>query len=709
MAEERVDGTPWFARLTEILGLWVVVIVQPLFGLIGENAPFLLHHRPDAIDLATWVAVWVFAVPALLWLSEWLVGRWSPRAGRRLHSVVLGSLVGLFVLSLVRRAGDPLPNWLWVVVALGATWLGMSAVDRWPGLRQFFGLLALAAPIVVWLFWSSSGAEAARAVAGRTAAQPAEAVGRGAVSDGERDDLPAPVVWVVFDELPLLSILDAELEVDADLCPNLAALSREAIWYRNARTVWPMTNPSIASMLTGRVVDPSVPPTHEQYPRNLFTLAEPTHDVSPFELMTSMAPSTPQEVGDRPPRGRRLAALLSDSSIVAAHQLLPPTLGALPPIDNRWGDFGAARVVRGRGDAEADAGEKTPWTFALTDGRGRRFEQFLEAIESGDRPGLYFAHVMLPHLPYRYLPSGRVYGGRAVYGQASTAWNENEWFALDTYQRHLLQVGYVDHLIGLLIERLRETGLWDSAVVVITSDHGASHWPGQDRRVPQDTEHPEDIFQIPLFIKSPGQRSGGIDDRPVRTTDVLPTVAALVGWALDSSVTGASLVYDGSRSATDEMPEFVPDRESLARKLELFDPSDGTFRWVAFGAYAELVGREADELDVGMPKGSDHSCEAQLDQLPVLESWDPEGRFSPARWTGSIECERSLPVDAFVALALNGRIAATAKLQAGRDGLTSFAAMTPEALLRSGANDVGLFLLLDDGTGFRAESVRIRP
>lgn len=694
--------TPRFIDLLAIVGLWCLAILQPLLDLVGDNAPFLLHHRVDGIDLAMWVAVMALGPPLLLWTLVEAGEYWLGEGFRsRARGAILGALVVVLALGILRKLGDPLPPWLLLPLLISALWLAVSLIRSAPGLRRFLVFLALALPITVALFWSSPGAKAARATAERESGATFLPEAPAPADDAARD--APPVVLVVFDELPLVSILDADLGIDADLCPNLAALLESATWFRNAHTVWPWTNPSIVSMLIGREAERRVPPTRASYPENLLTWLEPTHEVRAFELLTAMAPPGAVELLPRASRTARLRGLALDSAVVVAHQLLPPGLGAwLPPIGSRWGDFWSGRVVRGRGDPDAEPIESTPWAFALADARGRQFDVFLRSIEEGQRPGLYFAHVMLPHMPYRYLPSGQVYGGRPVYEHRSTVWRENEWFALETYQRHLLQVGFVDHLVGRLVERLKSIGLWDRTLVILTSDHGASHWPGQDRRAPHETEHPDDILRVPLFVKIPGQSVGGIDDRAAPSVDVLPTVAAVLGRTIPWSTSGRSLLGeprevvarrfgDPARGEMVFPGGFAPDRESLARKLELFDPASGEVRWVRFGPYRELIGRKVGDLTrTGSAEGP--GCSAVLDQLAVLESFAPDSAYSPALLTGEVNCTADLPVGSFVLAAANGRVAGSGALQqvAGERGL--FAVMTAEALWIEGANDVQLYL-----------------
>ena len=49
-------------------------------------------------------------------------------------------------------------------------------------------------------------------------------------------------------------------------------------------------------------------------------------------------------------------------------------------------------------------------------------------------------------------------------------------------QRHLLEVGYTDTLLAQIIKRLKQTGLWERAMVVVTADHGAAFQSKVPRR-----------------------------------------------------------------------------------------------------------------------------------------------------------------------------------------------------------------------------------
>ena len=171
-----------------------------------------------------------------------------------------------------------------------------------------------------------------------------------------------------------------------------------------------------------------------------------------------------------------MSALGADVGLVWLHIVLPEQLAAsLPPIVGDWIGLARARQFRTSGG-----------TFDPNE-RGAEFHRFLDSMVAGVGPRLYFLHSMLPHMPFEYVLSGDRYlapdyQGREVNGarlfEASSA-----TFADVTHQRHLLQVGFVDSLVGKLLGRLRELGIYDEALVVVTSDHGTSYRDGVPRRV----------------------------------------------------------------------------------------------------------------------------------------------------------------------------------------------------------------------------------
>ena len=61
-----------------------------------------------------------------------------------------------------------------------------------------------------------------------------------------------PVVMIVFDEFPLMSLLDSQGKVDARVYPNFAEFAARSTWYRNATGIGGWTPHAMPAMLSGR-------------------------------------------------------------------------------------------------------------------------------------------------------------------------------------------------------------------------------------------------------------------------------------------------------------------------------------------------------------------------------------------------------------------------------------------------------------------------
>ena len=107
-------------------------------------------------------------------------------------------------------------------------------------------------------------------------------------------------------------------------------------------------------------------------------------------------------------------------------------------------------------------------------------------------------------------------------------------------QRYLLQLGFVDRLIGRLLRRLKARGMYDNTLLVVTADHGIAWQPGVETRRSVSPSNVEELTPVPLIVKAPGQRRGRVSDVYARTLDVTPTIADLLGARLGYRADGSS-------------------------------------------------------------------------------------------------------------------------------------------------------------------------
>lgn len=450
---------------------------------------------------------------------------------------------------------------------------------------------------------------------------------------------PPDVLFVVFDALPLGSLLDGSGHIDAELYPNFAALAGDGRFYRNNTTVSAFTLDAVPALVTGRY-----PSTNEAIDAgsdddtNLFTLLGGSYDMHVEEQVTRQCPS--DVCVDSDPGG--LGPLLGDAA-----------------------DFWTAGVAKDDDDTDFDL----PGLLA-----GRVYdeaEQWIEGLDlrPGGRPDLVFHHVILPHEPWTVTDDGTFYDG----GNPPTGYYVNMWTDSGIEvgrQRHVLQLQAADRLLGRHLDALRAAGMYDDALVVVTADHGASFAPDTMSRGLTE-ENYEQIMWTPLLVKGPGQTAGSIDDGDVRSVDVMPTIADLLGvdvpWDVDGEPIGHATDRDGRTKPFDDNTRNgwraddgddmleVPVGGALDRVLAT-DPvewtgPDAVWRRTEHG---DLFDRAVDDLTVGAPAEGSIRVETLHDLDDV--SLDDPLPIEVVGWT-------DLPSGTVVAYGLNGTIGAVSEVE----------------------------------------------
>ena len=527
-----------------LAALWAFAFVQPLLDLLGREPQFFVARGNTGADIVLYALAFTVVPPALMALAVWLAGRVRPALGEAVMVVMVGALVAAILLP---PAGDLLGGSaasVAVAVILGAGAALLYA--RAAAARTFLTVLSPAPLLFLVLFLAVSPAS-------ELVLPGAEAREAAAVAESD-----VPVVMVVLDELPTTSLLDARDRIDARRYPAFASLARDATWYRDATTVAGRTTEAVPALLTGRRPREGDLPIAADHPTSLFTLLARSHRLAVEEPITDVCP--PDLCSEeRPGMGRRLRTLFADLRVVSSHLLLPEDLrGGLPPIDRDYEGFaGEGTVAPGATIEQRRAFIDEVFRRLGEDDPRERFARITRAAgRRGSRPPFLFLHTSLPHVPWRFLADGRQYAVPApsIPGLVEGAWTGPQWQVDQAYARHLLQAQYADRLLGGLLERLRDVGLYERALVVVTADHGVSFQAGDRRRTPTPTNL-HDVASVPLFIKAPRQRSGRVERGAVRTIDVLPTIGRELGIRL----TGVDGVPAGERGSDPTTEIDMPD------------------------------------------------------------------------------------------------------------------------------------------------------
>jgi hypothetical protein len=386
------------------------------------------------------------------------------------------------------------------------------------------------------------------------------------------------------------------------------------------------------------------------------------------------------------------------------HATLPDSLSkGLPTTEDRWSGFATADRL-----LTADGWEDINHIVAdRTRDLGHLADELTAQMSARDADEtLYYVHFPLPHGPWRYLPSGREYATperiRGIEG--SEDWVEEPWLVEQEYQRHLLQVGYTDRILGQVLDRLERTGIGERALVVVVGDHGIGFEPGERRR-PVSRGNIADIARVPLFVRLPGQTTGRVDRRPVSTIDILPTIADVLDMHLPAQVEGRSLLGRISRPTVRvlsrsgdvvEFPSAEVDRDqaaTLRRKQAAF--GEGNDSLFDIGTHTHLLGRSLSALRVS----TNRSVRVDLEDEGLLADVQIPSPFVPARIAGAIDGVAVEP-DTELAVAVNGTIVALTRCSR-IDGEQQFEALVPEHSLRRGRNRVEVLAIEDTGAGVR--------
>ena len=682
-----------------LLGLWGLAVAQPLLDLYGKNGElFVAAHQPP-MAIVAFALVVTLAVPALLAVLEVVAYALSQRAGAILHSAFVLFLGVALAAGLLGRLdiGSTVAAVVLPILLGGAVLYGSR---RFPAVATALRYLAFGPVLflVSFLFFSRSS----RLVFDHAAAA------EGATSIGR----PAPVVVLQLDEFPLASLLREDMAVNEQRFPNFAALADQSTWYRDATSVASQTSLSVPSVVTGLMPDVDALPTAADHPRSLFTLLNGRYSMNVQEEVTSLCP--PSACGDDNAPREPFGSLLLDASVVYGHVALAPAFRShLPRVDQAWAGF-----VEGVEPVEAPSASGTPNSSATPSlpfgsdwadleafragpaGQGGDLQRVIRSIGTTAEPSLTYAHVLLPHGPWLMVPSGQQHSGYSpMFGLTTGGTWRDDVAARQGLQRHLLQVGYTDTLLGQFMERLRSTGLWDDALIVVVADHGAAFTPGRSVRVPaDDTLH--EIYNVPLFVKYPGQTAGAVVTSNALLTDVLPTIVDALDIETDWHFDGRSLLDDAPRDpakpvAEDEVPDGVPDGmegvEAVVRRNRAYLLYGQDWRGVAQVApYGDLVGQSLDTLTVGDPSPMTWTG------FRGVDPFNPDGPESRVLQVGQLHLAGGAPPTAGL-LAVNGTVAGVA-VGFGVDGDDAefSGIITPEFFV-FGSNDLQLLLPDEDG------------
>lgn len=293
--------------------------------------------------------------------------------------------------------------------------------------------------------------------------------------------------------------------------PNIDAVAAEGIVFENVYSPVPMTLPAHSSMMTG-----TIPPYHGVHDNLREKLAE-----------TNVT----------------LAEILQDNgyktSAVVSAIVLEPKFGLNQGFEEYQGEF-------------TQAFEGDPFAEQKGHITSRQACNWLD--ENFEQPFFLFLHYYDPHIiyeppePFASRFAGNLYAG---------------------------EIAYTDHCIGQVIDKLKTLKLYDSTLIIITSDHG--EMLGEHGENTHDYFVYESAVRVPLIVKSPGIRGGRRISDAVGLVDIMPTVLSLLEIPLSWPVQGQDLRQFLAGNA--ELPPSYLYTESLTATEYKCNPLLAVVNW----------------------------------------------------------------------------------------------------------------------------------
>lgn len=304
------------------------------------------------------------------------------------------------------------------------------------------------------------------------------------LSSCSRPKTPPNVILIVIDTLRADRV--GCYGYDRIGTPYIDELARSGVRFENVLSHVPITLPSLSTIMTS-----ALPPTTGVHGNEGFRLDD--HAVTLAEILKEDGYETRAVVG----------AVVLDS------------LNGIAQGFDRYDDNFEAGFTGYNAYVEA--------TRPLVTDTQRRAEEVtriaLEMVDSMEegRPFFLFVHYFDPHTPYDPpLP----------YSLVDPAIDE------DSYEYQLLmydgEIAYTDEHIGRFLIGLKERGILDKSLVVLTADHGESL--GEHREHTHAFFAYEQTLRVPLVFSLPGTiPQGEVVEELSGLIDVAPTILDIVG------------------------------------------------------------------------------------------------------------------------------------------------------------------------------------
>ena len=569
----------WAFVMAGLLGMAEGLSQWLRFDFMSEGGPGFVRAVAPTVALYGWVAMLVAAV---LYVPFHYLMRRRRHPRRHAYALSVATSLGLFVFFYTgyvfrehlatewwvaheQGASLLLQTVLMIVVAVLLTRPILALASRQvlsPWRNMFLAVVFVAVFTSLWPNWQEEGRNLRL---GGASAQS---------GDVEADERPH-LILVTIDTWRR-DALSAH-SPDAPPTPGLDAIADEGILFTNFWSTSCWTLPAMAAYMTGRA------------PREL--------GLAKYLGLPATVPTLAQVAN----------AAGYGTAAFASNPYLTPTYG----FDRGFGDFEhamllepltpAARSVLARelaylADTQLDlddgsvvVGKAVRWL------RRRR----------GDGPLFLWLHLMDPHLPYRWRPlpadAPAPLPGRGT-APARDAIPDDPLFTDGTFPgAHLKllreslpavtaevqtglralygrEVQYADACLSELWGALRELGLWERSLIVVTSDHGEEFF--EHGGFEHGHSLMPEVTGVPLLVRLPGGQPPGRRDGVDRDgLDLMPSLCRYLGWPAPADLEGAHDLLVAAEADADS----VADEPAIMENMLYGGPQVACRAWPYLG------------------------------------------------------------------------------------------------------------------------------
>ncbi len=679
-----------------IYGLFAIAVVSPLFSTIGTQTTFLISHNVTPFILISTVFMTSLGIPSFFVLLKLILIKINKKyAGKIFDSLYLFLMIFLLSQNLLNKHASGLvflPGievMAYLLIGLTISLFCLLLYFRKTVFRDIIRITSFGAVILPVFLLAFTPASTIVKKASITQ------IGGNSVKN------PVPIVIVIFDEFSLTSLLDSGGNIDQARYPNFSLLSQTANWYPNAKTIASNTDLAIPAILSGQATHLELDnkPQLHYYPQNLFTWLQDKY--SYFNIVEQITQLAPRRLVKK---GFNRKMFFSDYFTLPFYSYLHKTIESkiFPSLPAAWSNFGFFYSHE----------EKDEFLTLLN--------QWCNNLKAGN--SLNYFHSLPPHRPLEYLPSGRTYLNSFIPIGTDVQKNSTTPSLINfAHHQYLLQVGYIDKVLGKIIKSMKQKDIFDNSLLIISADHGVAYTAAAEyNRLSLNDHGLAYIAFIPVFIKFPKQTIGKKINKTITIMDYLPTISEVIQTEIPWETNGISVLSStypefkeynltnkriyysptvngkrvGYRSYNPAEIEKVFHRE-LKRISAIFGSGAPYSRSLV--NYTEKV-----EYDILLGKSVNEYSVSNTDEYRI--QWD---LVQPTFLKGNLASSSNNADDILLAIAIDQRIVAVTKPSKWQDSDHFFAVMLPEEYFnyKTDLNLIGFYYITKHRSFFELHEI----